>query len=275
MEILMPKDLDLLRPSAIDGLMRVGRDNDGGYVIPRFVIEQSEMLLSFGLNNDWSFESHCLAVNPKLKIHAYDHTLSQGTLKQRLIDATAYFILRKGTLEQVLNNIHLLKLYRKFFQGNVQHFPERIHNKIDYRYDATLDKVFSRTKAKDVFVKIDIEGSEYRIVESLLNYTSRIMAIVVEFHQTDLLRTLFVSSVSKIKEHYELVHLHANNCGFVSPDRIPDTMEITFLRKDLSREIYKRTKLPVEGLDQSNDPNKLEYDITFTELLVPFPVQFN
>ncbi|HNS26959.1 MAG TPA: hypothetical protein PKN91_02440 [Steroidobacteraceae bacterium] len=40
----------------LPGMMRVGRDHDGGYVLPRDVIERSHTLLSLGVNDDWSFE---------------------------------------------------------------------------------------------------------------------------------------------------------------------------------------------------------------------------
>ena len=37
-------------------LIRLGNNNDGGYVVEENSIKNSEILLSFGLSDDWSFE---------------------------------------------------------------------------------------------------------------------------------------------------------------------------------------------------------------------------
>ena len=46
----------VLRPIQWDNLIRIGKDNDGGYVIPYEIISKTDVLLSYGVKNDWSFE---------------------------------------------------------------------------------------------------------------------------------------------------------------------------------------------------------------------------
>ena len=46
----------ILRPINWENLIRLGRDNDGGYVIPYEIIFKTNVLLSYGTNKDWSFE---------------------------------------------------------------------------------------------------------------------------------------------------------------------------------------------------------------------------
>jgi hypothetical protein len=43
-------------PIELNDLIRVGRNLDGGYVISKRQIEKASLLLSFGINDDWSFE---------------------------------------------------------------------------------------------------------------------------------------------------------------------------------------------------------------------------
>ena len=45
-----------LEPIYETDLVRVGNNFDGGYIVEKNSIKQSEILLSFGLSDDWTFE---------------------------------------------------------------------------------------------------------------------------------------------------------------------------------------------------------------------------
>ena len=51
----MPLD-KIFKPFANYELIRLGRSNDGGYLIGKNSINNSEYLISMGLDLDWSFE---------------------------------------------------------------------------------------------------------------------------------------------------------------------------------------------------------------------------
>jgi hypothetical protein len=57
-------------------LVRVGRENDGGYVISAKDIEFSEVLISFGIEYDWSFEEDFVSRND-IPVMAYDGSVSK------------------------------------------------------------------------------------------------------------------------------------------------------------------------------------------------------
>ena len=46
----------ILKPKFETELIRLGKNNDGGYIIPQKSINSSSKLYSFGLNDDFSFE---------------------------------------------------------------------------------------------------------------------------------------------------------------------------------------------------------------------------
>ena len=50
---MLPK---VFKPSGLYDLIRIGKNNDGGYLICKNSLTQSEYLVSFGINNDFSFE---------------------------------------------------------------------------------------------------------------------------------------------------------------------------------------------------------------------------
>ena len=56
-------------------LIRLGNKNDGGYVVEENSVRNSEILLSFGLSDDWSFESDFSKLGKK-KIYTYDYSVN-------------------------------------------------------------------------------------------------------------------------------------------------------------------------------------------------------
>jgi len=70
--------LESLRPRFLNDLIRVGADCDGGYVLNERSIRHSKYLLSFGVNEDWSFEQDFLHHNPDVMIFCFDHSVSKN-----------------------------------------------------------------------------------------------------------------------------------------------------------------------------------------------------
>src|SRR5258706_1987804 len=66
--------LDLIRPIITKDLIRIGKKNDGGYVINSKVISNVK-LISLGINTDWSFEKDFLKYSSN-KIFMYDGSIS-------------------------------------------------------------------------------------------------------------------------------------------------------------------------------------------------------
>ena len=48
-------------------LIRLGKDNDGGYCVPKKSVMNSDFLFSFGPNDDWSFEKDFINKNSKTR----------------------------------------------------------------------------------------------------------------------------------------------------------------------------------------------------------------
>jgi len=155
--------------------------------------------------------------------------------------------------------------YIVFFRGDKIHFQQRIwcDNQAN---SATVQDAFGRLPADcPVFVKIDIEGGEYRILDDLLRYGRNIVAIAIEFHDVDILSDRFNSLVDKIKRDFYIVHLHANNMGGMAPFGFPIAPELTFLNKRFfsAPPPPSGSKYPSPGLDQPNNPRLPEFTFEF------------
>ena len=70
--IQLPK---FLCPLYETDLIRIGKDHDGGYLIPKQSLNQTKLLYSFGLSDDWSFEEEFYN-KTSAKIICYDHTVN-------------------------------------------------------------------------------------------------------------------------------------------------------------------------------------------------------
>jgi len=258
------KKLNFLAPYTIRELFRLGNEGDGGYVIPKKLIKKIEILISFGISHDWSFEEDFKKINPTLIIHSYDHSVSRRTFVRDIKHTILNMVLLRFSFKKLSSSIKLLFSYLTFFKGDVVHYEKRIHNYIHQPYDITVDEVFLRTKSKKIFLKVDIEGSEYRIIDSILKYADRINAIAIEFHNADVFRPIFISAVKKLQKKFKIVHIHVNNYAGHAEDGLPECSEITFINKMMKITAYKkRKKLPLKRLDFPNAPRRTDYKLIF------------
>jgi hypothetical protein len=258
-----PVQLSDFHPVTCEQLMRIGSVNDGGYVVPLGAVSDANALLSFGLSHDWTFERDFRKHNADAVIHCYDHTVSLRTAFEYSIGQLIRFVLQFRT--PALWKSFTWIDYIFFFRGDKIHFQQRIWR--DNRDNsATVDEAFNRLPAEcRVFVKIDIEGSEYRILDDLLRHSPNIVSIAIEFHDVDIVSERFNSLVEKIKRDFYIVHIHGNNMGGTMPSGFPIAPEITFLNKRFfsSPPPLSRLKYPVPQLDQPNNPRLPEFTFEF------------
>lgn len=254
-------EFDFLAPLVIDEFLRVGNANDGGYVVPKCSIAAVDSLVSFGISNDWSFEENFKALNSSIQIHAYDHTISDRRFRREFQRGLVKFALGAMNKREIIRRYRVWRSYKLFFGRMATHFQERIHNRADGINDATLDQVFGRIDSKKVFLKIDIEGSEYRIIWDIVKYSARITAMVIEFHETDSLREVFCKSVRALQERFDIVHVHGNNYGRLGSNNLPDVLEITFVNKHVFDGHEKRRAMFLPEFDRPNDPACPDFDM--------------
>jgi len=259
----LAEDLNFLAPYEVDSLIRVGRSHDGGYVIPEPCARAVDTLVSFGVSTDWSFEEHFRRLNPRIALQTYDHTVSERIFRRRFERGLVKLALGRLSPRELSARFALWRAFRAFQVGGAEHFEERICGRPERERDATLDKVFGRTESSHVFLKIDIEGSEYGIIDDILRYADRIRGIVIEFHDTDKLREVFCHAVKTLQRCFEIVHVHGNNFGPVGRDDLPDVLEITFVEKGRAQGRAKRTTLPIAALDSPNNPAHEDYEMRF------------
>ena len=253
---------------ACPNLKRLGQSNDGGYVICGCLPSEVDELISMGVNDDWSFEKHLYRYFGLQAVYAYDHSVSFiHFLEKSAVSIPKYFLHRMG-FREFIRSFTLPLRYQLFFRKSCTHFKLKVTNKGGSTNDTTIDEIFAKTSSCRIFVKIDIEGSEYKIIADLLKYARRIEGLVVEFHETIFLRSFFIDALNQISLEFDLVHAHGNNFeGLDLESSLPEVLEMSFVPKRRHFVTEKFAYFPLPLLDQANNPRvkDLEFQLSFKE----------
>ena len=187
-------------------LIRLGPNNDGGYLVPNDLIG-IEVCFSPGVADSSGFEKDCADLG--MKVFLADRSVEGPAEAHDLFHFTKKFI-------GIISNDEFITL--------------------DDWVTSSLPEQNS-----DLLLQIDIEGGEYEVFLSASEaLMQRFRIIVAEFHYLDRLwdRDFFERSkqvFDRILQTHTCVHIHPNNyCHPIRKDEpvIPPVMEFTFLRSD-------------------------------------------
>ncbi|MGN6495649.1 MAG: FkbM family methyltransferase [Agriterribacter sp.] len=276
----MIKKLDFLRPVGIREKIRFGNKYDGGYVLYKNVLPQIDILMSYGIGWDTSFEDDFNRHTNK-PVLMFDPTMYKKYIvnKQRV----KYMAIncRIIPLFQYLSNCHKWYKHIKVLESRgVVFIKEGIAVKKLERFDNFSNHLKKfQIENKNIMLKIDIEGDEYEIFrdnefqESLKNVNQ----IIIEFHDLKNRLLELRSILKKLQNSFEIIHIHGNNFAeqFKIFDldkdnntymKIPDVIELTLVRNSLlhKEDFYNNEqKLPVKDLDYPNNPHIPDYSLDF------------
>jgi hypothetical protein len=234
-------------------LIRIGKKNDGGYLLSQSDINKSDVLISLGIGSDWSFEEKFVE-KKNIEVFAYDASINQKYFFKEFIKSLILSVL---FLRNPKTTIHYLKLflsYKKFFsQRQNHHITKFVGLNTKNNTYSTLSSILDGKKHKNCFLKIDIEGSEYRLLNTLILNQDQMSGLVLELHDCD----LHINVIKKFIQNFnlKLVHIHANNYAPIRlDDSLPLILELTFSKYC---KVLSQTYLPHE-FDMPNDKNRPE-----------------
>ena len=224
--------IDSLRPvNTKFDLIRVGGDNDGGYLIPNDLVGIATCF-SPGVDVTASFEKDLLA---------------RG-VKSHLADAS---------VDGAPDGLEVASFTKKYLGG----CNNDSYMTLEYWINS---KAPGPWPTGDLILQMDIEGGEYTTLLCTPSSTlNRFRIIAVEIHNvqtwfTPLAWPVVTTFFEKLLENFYVVHNHPNNnCPFIDADGIlmPTVFELTLLRKDRSEALGYITQFP-HPLDQPNITDK-------------------
>jgi|688.fasta_scaffold54328_7 hypothetical protein len=246
-------------------LVRLGKNKDGGYCVPKKSLRSTDILFSFGLGDDWSFEKD-FNKNSNAKIICFDKSINSFFWIKKLIKDFIYFFNFNFNFKK---DFFLFFKYRIFFlKKNIFHYKKNLiddhskNNVFDKYNFITLKEIKNASKNKRIFLKIDIENSEYSILEDIINNHLNLQGLVVEFHNCHLMKLCIKNFIKRF--NLDLVHLHINNYGGLDYDLFPKVIELTFSpRKFNMFNKNKKNSFPVKNLDYPNNCFANDYKVKF------------
>jgi hypothetical protein len=201
-----------LEPEDCENLtkIRLGYKGDGGYCIPREILKDITTVVTFGVNNEDSFERD---LNKELG-HKTDFYLC---------DPFCEYTQREGNEEFKFLSVGL---------DGVTSEEKKMTSWPDFR-----EKILG--PRENIFLKVDIENAEW---ESFKNLKSEdfngVEMIVIEFHSILSSFDRYQKQIQVLKqfqENFYLYHIHSNNHGYLfthdSLGNLPDTVECTYIKK--------------------------------------------
>lgn len=256
-------------PKFKTSLIRVGKDNDGGYCIPKQSVINSDLLFSFGLNDDWSFEKDFININSKTKVFVFDKSVTITFWIKNFLKTLIEIIRFKKTPITIYKFAYLLFDYFVFFgNSNTKHLKKNlvqrdhiIKNEIKSSY-INLKEILFKNHGKSFFLKIDIEGNEYRILQDIVENQNYLEGLVIEFHNSDLMEERILEFSEQL--NLDLVHVHVNNFGDINNKGFATTFEATYSpRKYNTKREKNEFNFPIKELDQPNNKNDIDEEVFF------------
>jgi len=200
---------------------RLGKNNDGGYVLIDVPNIKYNLFLSAGISTDCSFEEHfCDRFNTKC--YAFD-----------------------GTIDNINTHNKNINFIKKNIGINNNEIETNLLQYIDNN--------------NNIFLKLDIEGAEISWLNILTKkHFEKINQMIIEFHFCEppyFNNFSECNTFNEINKYYNLLHLHANNCcGTKIYDNIeiPKVFECTYVNKKFINELsLNENNLPM-NIDQIN-----------------------
>lgn len=233
------RNLLVLEIDLSSSFIRVGDENDGGYVLVDD-ISQKDVCLSFGIGSNYSFDSAMAKLCSEVRM--FDHTIKEP----------------------------------KHLSSNMTFSALGLANESKVNF-VTLGEVLNQLQPEnDIILKIDIEGDEWEILNGLSCHNLlRFKQIVIELHgilevANEVKFRRIISALEILNKTHSLKNLHANNWAKIEIIRgiaTPDVIEATYVRRKEGISESNQSVDMLPELNQSNNGNLPDAQISFISKL--------
>jgi hypothetical protein len=219
--------------------IRIGSYNDGGYLLLDHLLEKTDVLYSYGIADNTTFETE-FCYRYQCSARLYDHTIN------RLPYCLPTF-----------------KFHKEGIGASKTHELNTLMSHIQQNNDTN----------KNMVLKMDVEGAEYEALLATPNHVlQQFSQIAIELHGIDnieseqeyQLRCNFFDKMNKI---FFLYHAHYNNYDHTIVKygyNIPQTIEVTFVNRNLKDLTpIKHVQALPRAKDRHCKPNRMTHNLAY------------
>ncbi len=221
-----------------DQLIRLGSAFDGGYLVPKSLVNSVNTLFSGGVANDVAAEAQFLNLSPHNSCHLID-----------------------GSIERLPKNLGERAFFTRDYLGVNSGLPSGIH------FSDWLKR--AQIASSNNFLSLDIEGGEWLLFkQNPSEVWNQFDLIVLELHDLDsLLNPCFfegnIPFLMRALQDFTVVHLHINNSSTTRRGKgginLASTIELTLVHNRSACAKSQLSLLP-HKLDRPNLPHRQDLD---------------
>ena len=267
--IQSPSIFDVARPDQNSNLVRMGSTFDGGYLVSHELNATAEFLVSLGYGFDSQFERNFV-------------NKGNGAVFFDDVSSNVFYLrtMYNQVFKHAIKSLATLRINKAFNSGwnrpfwdwiklitnrRITYYNNRIVNTPTSKFEISLSDVLGKfLKPKLVnLVKIDIEGSEYDLMDQIFDYSYLIAGLIIEFHDIDENQDKFTNFIEMLKKNFRIDHLHVNNFRLPIDGKI-STAEFSFTNfKLLDGETASPVLSSFHELDSPNCPDVPQVFLVF------------
>lgn len=225
----MEKDFynDLIKNFYVEdkNVFRFGSIDDGGYYIKPSTILEADILFSGGISSNLEFEFDLFRFNKDIKVFMVDPTVS--TLKLSVKSILRIFLGKKEKIRYLYNTLLFIYMTRTNRCWHINKWLSN-ENKI---FDIIAEKIKLEKESK-IILKLDIEGSEYELLNEIENNIELFSCLIFEFHDLDKKHEIAYDFIEKCCLKFDIVYIGINQVGGYDKNRRPKIIEVSLQRKE-------------------------------------------
>lgn len=221
----------------LNHVIRIGAVRDGGYFVTKRLIEDAGFLISGGISYNVAFEKDFWDINRTAKLIMIDGSFNFFTYIARPF----YWMLFKRSFTMKIGGlIDMLFLKKKATFLKKYLGPGFSMKQI---FDTHIEQ------GKKGYLKLDIEGAEYALLDDIIAYKDRLIGVAMEFHDVPGHIAEINSFLARLQMH--VIGFNINETGKLNAAGIPNVIELCFA----GEQYITATEIDVKaGKKLSNEP---------------------
>jgi hypothetical protein len=195
-------------------VIRIGSVRDGGYFVTKRLVESSDFLISGGISYNVAFEKDFWDINRTAKLIMIDGSFNIFTYLARPF----YWMLFKRSFTMKIGGlVDMLYLKKKAVFLKKYLGP-------DFSMKQIFDKHIKQESSG--YLKLDIEGAEYALLDDILEFRGQLTGFAIEFHDVPDHIPAINEFIAKLQ--MRMIGFNINETGGLNAANIPNVIELCF-----------------------------------------------